>query len=80
MDIRDAIKPAISKSGLKQCVVAERIGLSEQQLCDISNKRRRFDANEMISFCKVINITPDELCTMMPTEMGITDSNQNRAS
>lgn len=62
MDIRDAIKPTIDKSGLKQFVVAERTGLSQQQLCDISNKRRRFDANEMIAFCKAVGVTPDELC------------------
>lgn len=61
MDIRDGVRPAIIQSGLKQSAVAARIGLTEQQLCDIGSKRRKMDANEMIDFCKVVGVTPNEL-------------------
>lgn len=61
MDVRDYIKPAIEKSGLKQFVVAERMGLTPQQLTDIIGKRRRFEANELVTFCQVVDIAPNEL-------------------
>lgn len=60
-DIRDALKPAIKNSGLKHISVAQKMGLNEQQLSDIINKRRKLDANEMIAFCKIVGITPNEL-------------------
>lgn len=63
IDVRDCLKPAIEDTGFKQVAVAEKANLSVQQLSDIVNKRRRLDANEMISICNAIGITPDELLT-----------------
>lgn len=60
-DARDGVRKAIRRSGMKQVVVAERSGLTEQQLCDIVNKRRRLDANELIAICSVIGVTPNDL-------------------
>lgn len=59
LDARDGIRRAIRDSGMKQVVVAERAGLTEQQLCDIVKKRRRMDANELFKLCTVLNIPPD---------------------
>lgn len=63
IDVRDCLKPAIEDTGFKQVAVAEKANLSVQQLSDIVNKRRRLDANEMISICNAIGITPDKLLT-----------------
>lgn len=59
LDARDGIRRAIRDSGMKQIVVAERAGLSEQQLCDIVKKRRKMDANKLFNLCTVLNIPPD---------------------
>lgn len=64
IDIRDSIRWAIVQSGMKQVVVAERSGLTEQALCDIIKKRRKLDANEMIRFCEVVRVTPNDLYDM----------------
>lgn len=61
LDARDGIRRAIQNSGLKQIIVAQRAGLSEQQLCDIVNKRRKLDANEMFAICEVVGTTPNDL-------------------
>lgn len=60
-DVRDYIKPAIEKSGTLQRMVAEKSGLTQQQLSDVMAKRRRLDANEFINLCVAINLTPDEV-------------------
>ena len=61
MDVRGGVKNAIEDLGYKQVSVAEKIGMSEQQISDIVNKRRKLDANEMIDLCNAMNITPDKL-------------------
>ncbi len=61
MDVRECLKNAIEDLGYKQVSVAEKIGMSEQQISDIVNKRRKLDANEMIDLCNAMNITPDKL-------------------
>lgn len=60
-DIRDGITPAINSSGLKRNVIAQRAGLTSQQLCDIANKRRKLEANEMLKICEIIGVTPNDL-------------------
>ncbi|WP_368234759.1 helix-turn-helix transcriptional regulator [Anaerotruncus rubiinfantis] len=60
-DVRDCIKPAIEKCGMKQNIVAERSGLSSQQLCDVISKRRKLEANELINLCHTLRITPNDL-------------------
>lgn len=61
IDVRDCLKKAIEYSGLKQMAIAERAGLTDQMLSDIVNKRRKLDANEFITVCKIINTTPNEI-------------------
>lgn len=60
-DIRDGLKKAIHQSGMKQTVVAERAGLKANQLCDIINKRRKLEANELIRLCHTIGLTPEKM-------------------
>ena len=61
LDARDGVRRAIRESGMKQSVVAARAGLTEQQLCDIVNKRRKLEANEMFAICVVVGTTPNDL-------------------
>lgn len=61
IDARDGVRREIQRSGLKQLVVAERAGLTEQQLCDIVKKRRKLDANELLSICTVLGIMPNDV-------------------
>lgn len=65
IDIRDYIEPAIAKSGMKKNAIADRAGLSAQQLSDIIAKRRRLDANEFVNICKSMNITPNDVLTLI---------------
>lgn len=61
IDIRECIKPAIAQSGMKQIAVAQRAGLTQQQLTDIISKRRRLEANEFISICDAIQTSPNDV-------------------
>jgi transcriptional regulator with XRE-family HTH domain len=58
-DIRDGLKVVIEGSGMKKKAVAQRMGLTDQQLTDIFYKRRKLDANELVEACKVLNVRPD---------------------
>ena len=60
-DVRDGLRLAIEQSGLKNNFIAEKSGLSCQQLCDILNKRRKMEANEMFAICRTLGTTPDAL-------------------
>lgn len=60
-DARDGVAAEIKRRGYKQAAIAEKAGLTEQQLCDILKKRRKLDANEMFRICKVIGVEPNEL-------------------
>ena len=60
-DARDGIADIIKTRGFKQGAIAVMAGLTEQQLSDIVNKRRKLDANEMFSICQAMNIMPDTL-------------------
>lgn len=60
-DVRDGLKVCIERSGMKKVAIAEKIGLTDQQLCDIINKRRKLDANELLNICFEISVTPNEV-------------------
>lgn len=60
-DVRDLVAREIRTRGFKQSAIADMSGLTKQQLCDIINKRRRLDANEMVSLCRAMGITPNDL-------------------
>lgn len=60
-DARDGVAYVIKRRGFKQAAIANMAGLTEQQLSDIINKRRKLDANEMFSLCVAMNIEPNVL-------------------
>lgn len=61
LDARDVIYLAIKDSGIKQNVVAERAGMTQQQLNDTVHKRRKLGANEMFAICNVIGLSPNDV-------------------
>lgn len=61
MDARDKIRLAVRASGMKQAAVAQRAGLTQQQLCGIVNKRRKMDADELFAICAVLGIAPGDV-------------------
>ena len=61
IDARDTLATLMRDGGYKQTAIAQKAGLSSQQLTDIIKKRRRLDANEMFRLCGVLNVTPNEL-------------------
>lgn len=61
LDVRDSLDVMIRQSGMKKVVIAERAGMTAQQLTDITQKRRKLEANEMINICKVLGRTPNDL-------------------
>ncbi|WP_101908849.1 helix-turn-helix domain-containing protein [Marasmitruncus massiliensis] len=71
-DIRDNLKTAIERSGMKQIAVAERANLSPAKLSGILNKKRKLEAGEMFSICEVINISPERL-KLFSTDQDQTD-------
>lgn len=55
------LRAAIETSGMKQKVVAERANMSPRQLNDILGFRKRLNPADIPVFCRVLNITPDNL-------------------
>jgi len=69
IDVRDSVAAEIKGRGFKQSAIALKAGLTEQQLSDIINKRRKLDANEMFSLCDALMIDPNSLfaaCKQIP--------------
>ena len=54
-------KKAIIASGLKQKVVAERMNISYKKLSNILTGRKMVDANIVISLCRALDVSPNEL-------------------
>jgi len=61
LDMRDGLKVVIERSGMKQSAIAGRVNMTDQQLSDIVNKRRRLDANELVDLCRCLNIMTDDV-------------------
>jgi len=55
------IKQAITESGLKQYVVAERAGYSTRKLSDMLNGRKIIEAVDIPKIAKVLNVTANDL-------------------
>lgn len=60
-DARDGIAFELKSRGFKQAAIASKAGLTEQQLSDIVNKRRKLDANEMFLLCQAMGTDPNSL-------------------
>ena len=55
------IKSAIARSGLKQKVVAERSGFTDQMLTDMLNGRKVIKAEFIPGLCATLDVTPNQL-------------------
>ena len=60
-DVRDVLAETIKERFIKQALLANKAGLTKQQLSDIISKRRKLDANEMFALCKAMGIMPNVL-------------------
>ena len=60
-DVRDVLAETIKERFIKQALLANKAGLTKQQLSDIVCKRRKLDANEMFALCKAMGIMPNVL-------------------
>lgn len=59
--VPEAMSLVIAESGLKQYVIAERMGLSSQQLTDMLANRRIIKARDIERFCSALKISPNRL-------------------
>lgn len=57
----DNIKDLIMESGMKQKVVAERAGFTEQMMTDMLNGRKVIKAEFIPAFCRALGVTPNRL-------------------
>ncbi len=60
-DVRDVLAETIKERFIKQALLANKAGLTKQQLSDIICKRRKLCANEMFALCKAMGVTPNVL-------------------
>ena len=54
----EALKAMINSSGMKQKAVAVKAGLKENHFCLILSGKRKCEAGEYISLCKVLEVNP----------------------
>lgn len=54
------IKEYIFDVGLKQKVIAERMGISDTQFSAIMNGNRRIEAGEYATLCNILNVPFDK--------------------
>ncbi|WP_289637595.1 helix-turn-helix transcriptional regulator, partial [uncultured Adlercreutzia sp.] len=53
------IRAYIEENGLKQSAIAEKIGISKQAMSDSMRGVRRLTADEYMSICRVLGVSPD---------------------
>lgn len=59
--VHERVSAAVEKSGLKQKVIAERIGVSEQTFSAMLSGRRKIYADEFFNLCIVLGVMPNDL-------------------
>ena len=55
------VRRILSEKGMKQCVVAERAGLSNQQLSDMLAERKIIKACDVIALAKALGVRVNDL-------------------
>ena len=55
------VRRILSEKGMKQCVVAERAGLSNQQLSDMLAERKIIKACDIIALAKALGVQVNDL-------------------
>ena len=66
--LAEEISKYIDETGIKQKKVAEDAGLTQQQLSDICNGRRKVEAVEYFNICRALGVSLD----YFPEKLGIT--------
>lgn len=60
-DIRDNITRIIQDRAYKQSAIAQRAGLTPDQLCAALKHRRKLDANEFLAVCAALDMKPEDV-------------------
>lgn len=60
-DIRDQIFSIIHDRAYKQATIAQRSGLTPDQLCAVLKHRRKLDANEFLAVCAALDMSPEDV-------------------
>ena len=60
-EVLNNINEIVEKSGLKKVYIAEQMNISDKSLSDILHKRKKLNTQLILSFCKVMNVTPNDL-------------------
>ena len=68
MKVCDRLKLYIDRSGLKQKVIAEKSGFSENQMSQMLNDKRSISADELEIICNAMGTSPNEIYSMHPDE------------
>lgn len=61
LDVRDNITRIIQDRAYKQSAIAQRAGLTPDQLCAALKHRRKLDANEFLAVCTALGMTPEDV-------------------
>lgn len=59
--IAENARAIIFEKGLKQRSVAEKMGISEQQLSAMLNRRKVIKDTDVMAFANALSVTPNEL-------------------
>lgn len=60
-DVRDNITRIIQDRAYKQSAIAQRAGLTPDQLCATLKHRRKLDANEFLAVCAALDMSPENV-------------------
>ncbi len=60
-EVLNNINEIIAKSGLKKAYIAEQMSISDKNLSDMLHKRKKLNTQLILSFCKVMNVTPNDI-------------------
>ena len=68
MKVCDRLKLYITQNGLKQKVIAEKSGLTENQMSQILKGKRGISADEFEIICNAMNANPNDIYLISQNE------------
>jgi len=68
MKVCDRLKLYITRNGLKQKVIAEKSGLTENQMSQILKGKRGISADEFEIICNAMNANPNDIYLISQNE------------
>lgn len=68
MKVCDRLKLYITRNGLKQKVIAEKSGLTENQMSQILKGKRGISADEFEIICNAMNVAPNDIYLISQNE------------